>query len=476
MSHVFSFVLQPFRSPLFSRSLARAVYRLLFCCSVFFSSVLQANVQDVRMWKSPDNTRVVFDLSKSAQYKVFTLANPNRVVLDIEQSSFNKKTSEIEITSPLIKSIRAATKKYKKQSLIRVVLDLNEKAKVKSFLLKPNKKHKSYRLVVDLYPEKNSLVASASKPKIKKATSSNTVTTVANSKKRDIIIAIDAGHGGEDPGAVGYKRTKEKKVVLSIAKELARLLKATPGFTPYLVRTGDYYVGLRDRTRKARNADADLFVSIHADAFRSPKAYGSSVFVLSGRGASSEEARYLAQKENEADLVGGVSLDDKDDYVAMTLLDLSMTSTRSASIEVGSDVLKHMGKISRLHKKRVGEAAFVVLKAPDIPAILIETGFISNPGEAKKLATSYYRKKMAKAIYSGLTQYFKRNPVESVELNQTATVTKNKAKTYSYTVKSGDNLSLIAFKNQTSVTAIKRLNKLSKNGLRIGQKLKLPEP
>jgi len=453
--------------------------RLLLLLSGFMLTALMSvaswsDVQDVRMWKSPDNTRVVFDLSKSAQYKVFTLKNPNRVVLDIENSNFNKKTSDIEITSPLIKKIRAASKRVKNKPLVRVVLDLTGHAKVKSFLLKPNKKYTSHRLVVDLFPTTKAKTPSFEPAKkVTTPKASNTVKTIGKSKKRDIIIAIDAGHGGEDPGAVGYRRTYEKKVVLSIAKELARLLKNKPGYSPYLVRTGDYYIGLRDRTRKARNADADLFVSIHADAFHNSQANGSSVFVLSSRGASSEEARYLAQKENEADLVGGVSLDDKDDYVAMTLLDLSMTSTRSSSIEVGTDVLKEMGKISRLHKKRVGEAAFVVLKAPDIPAILVETGFISNPGEAKKLATSSYRKKMAKAIYTGITKYFKRNPVENVQIKETASVKAQEA-TRTYVVKSGDNLSLIAFKNQTSVATIKRLNNLKSNGLRIGQKLKIP--
>ncbi|NRA25430.1 MAG: N-acetylmuramoyl-L-alanine amidase, partial [Oleispira sp.] len=315
-----------------------------------------------------------------------------------------------------------------------------------------------------------------------------TVTDKIGHNKRDIIVAIDAGHGGEDPGAVGYKRTKEKTVVLKIAKELARLLKAEPGYKPYLTRTGDYYVPLRTRTRKARDANADLFISIHADAFRNSKAYGSSVFVLSERGASSEESRYLAQKENEADLVGGVSLDDKDDHVAMTLLDLSMTASRGSSLAAGKLILNRMGKISRLHKKRVEEAAFMVLKAPDIPALLIETGFISNPGEAKKLATSSYQKKMAREIFKGLTQYFYKTPPEGSYVAwkksggkaKTAAVnniSKQKPlgiKTKRYTIRRGDTLSQIAQKYRISVADIRRLNGIKSNSIQVGQKIKLP--
>jgi N-acetylmuramoyl-L-alanine amidase len=246
-------------------------------------------------------------------------------------------------------------------------------------------------------------------------------------------------------------------------------------------------VPLRERTRKARDANADLFISIHADAFRNSKAYGSSVFVLSERGASSEESRYLAQKENEADLVGGVSLDDKDDHVAMTLLDLSMTATRGSSLAAGKSILNRMGKVSRLHKKRVEEAAFMVLKAPDIPALLIETGFISNPGEAKKLATSSYQKKMAREIFKGLTQYFYKQPPEgsyvawkknggktkvaAASRTKKSSVTK---RTKRYTIKRGDTLSHIAQKYKVSVTDIRRLNGIKNNSIQVGQKIKLP--
>lgn len=447
----------------------------IFIGLLLLSSQLHAIVNDVRVWQSPENTRLVFDLSKPHGHKIFTLPNPYRVVIDIDGATFKPNVNDVELASTVIKDMR--TGKRNKNDL-RIVLDVRDDVNPKSFILKPNKTYPNHRLVVDLY-EKNKKSIEAVK----------TVTTVSDkvkTKKRNIIVAIDAGHGGEDPGAVGYRRTKEKHVVLKIAKELARLLEKEPGYKPVLIRNGDYYIGLRERTRKARDANADLFISIHADAFHNPKAYGSSVFVLSDRGATSEEARFLAQKENESDLVGGVSLDDKDDHVAMTLLDLSMTATRGSSLSAGGSILKRMGKISRLHKKRVEEAAFVVLKAPDIPAMLIETGFISNPGEAKKLATSSYRKKMARAIFDGLTSYFSNNAPEgtyvawkkaggksSVKKIAGNTAAKKKS-AKRYTIRRGDTLSEIAQKYHVSISDIRRLNGIKGNNIQVGQRIKLP--
>lgn len=218
--------------------------------------------------------------------------------------------------------------------------------------------------------------------------------------QRDILIAIDAGHGGEDPGALGPrfggKKLQEKRVVLSIAKYLEALLKKEPGFEPLLTRTGDYYISLRGRTNKARKAKADLFISIHADAFKNGKAKGASVWILSSRGASSEMGRWLAQKENDADQIGGIggiSLEDKEDDVVMTLIDMSMNYSQTTGEGIAREVLGNIGKIAKLHKKHVEKAGFVVLKSPDVPSILVETGFISNPGEAAKLRTKQYQKK-----------------------------------------------------------------------------------
>jgi N-acetylmuramoyl-L-alanine amidase len=425
-----------------------------------------ADVDGVRVWQSPSHTRLVFDLSQPHQHKIFTLDKPYRLVIDLAgDAQFKPEINKVELDSALVTSLRTGRQK---NNDLRMVFLLRNDVSPKSSILPPNKIYPHHRLVVDLI-EKN---ATSIEP-------IQTVKTVADKvahNKRDIIVAIDAGHGGEDPGAVGYRHTKEKTVVLKIAKELARLLETEPGYKPYLTRTGDYYIPLRDRTRKARDANADLFISIHADAFRNSQAHGSSVFVLSERGASSEEARYLAEKENEADLVGGVSLGDKDDHVAMTLLDLSMTATRGSSLSVGKSILKRMDTISRLHKKEVGEAAFMVLKAPDIPALLIETGFISNPGEAKKLATSHYQKKMAREIFTGLTQYFDEEPPEGSYIAWQKFGGKSRviATDRRYTIQRGDTLSHIAKKHKVSVTDIRRLNGIKSNRIQVGQQIKLP--
>lgn len=426
-----------------------------------------ADVDGVRVWQSPTHTRLVFDLSKPHEHKIFTLDSPYRIVVDLAGNArFKPKISDVALTSTLITGLRTGRQK---NNDLRMVFHLRADVEPKSSIQPPNKIYPHHRLAIDLF-EKNAT-------QVEPIKTINTVADKVSYNKRDIIVAIDAGHGGEDPGAVGYRRTKEKDVVLKISKELARLLKEKPGYTPYLTRTGDYYIPLRERTKKARDANADLFISIHADAFKNSRAHGSSVFVLSERGASSEESRWLAEKENEADLVGGVSLGDKDDNLVMTLLDLSMTATRGASLNVGKSILDRMGKISRLHKKQVEEAGFMVLKAPDIPALLIETGFISNPGEAKKLATSYYQKKMAREIYNGLTEYFEEHPPEGSFIawqknggfNGSASKVEQR-----YTIKRGDTLSHIAKRFNVSVGEIRRLNGIKNNRIQVGQTLKLP--
>lgn len=451
-----------------TKSIIKKILLLTFI-SAAFNAI--ADVDGVRVWQSPANTRLVFDLSQPHQHKIFTLQNPYRLVIDLGgNAKFKPNVDKVELASTLVTGLRTGRQKNKD---LRLVFQLRADVNPKSSILAPNKIYPHHRLVVDLV-EKNA----------RSIESVQTIKTVADKvphNKRDIIVAIDAGHGGEDPGAIGYRRTKEKVVVLKIAKKLAALLQAEPGYKPFLTRTGDYYIPLRERTRKARDANADLFISIHADAFRNSQAHGSSVFVLSERGASSEEARYLAEKENEADLVGGVSLGGREDHVAMTLLDLSMTATRGSSLAVGKSILKRMDKISRLHKKQVGEAAFIVLKAPDIPALLIETGFISNPGEAKKLATSSYQNKMAREIFYGLTGYFYREPPEGSYIawkkqggNNAIASSKTSKSSKRYTIKRGDTLSQIAQKYKVSVTDIRRLNGIKNNSIQVGQRIKLP--
>ncbi len=339
-------------------------------------SIAFADVQGLRLWHAPESSRLVFDLDRRAEHRIFPLSSPNRLVIDIDNSKLLTELKDLPTQTGPIKSVRWGTRG---KTGLRIVLDLREAVEPKSFPLAPNKQY-NHRLVVDLYPKNKTLKpAVVSKPVIddKKSTKGN----------RNIIIAIDAGHGGEDPGAIGHGGIYEKKVVMSIAKKLAAYLKKEKGFQAKLIRTGDYYIGLRERTKRARKSNADLFISIHADAFSSPKAKGSSVFALSQRGASSEAARWLADKENSSDLIGGVgalSLDDKEDVLAGVLLDLSMTASLGMSLELGQSVLNSMGGVSKLHKRKVEQAAFAVLKSPDIPSVLIETGFLSNPSEARK--------------------------------------------------------------------------------------------
>ncbi len=283
------------------------------------------------------------------------------------------------------------------------------------------------------------------------------------SKLRDLIIAIDAGHGGEDPGTIGRKGTREKDVVLAIAKELNNLIKRERGMRPVMVRRGDYYVGLRKRTKIAREQRADLLVSIHADSFKDPRVRGSSVYVLSQNGASSEASRWLAEQENAADLVGGVSLDDKDDLLASVLLDLSQTATLSASTDVGTSVLKELGVFGKTHKRRVQRAGFMVLKSPDIPSILVETAYLSNPKEEKRLRTRAHQRKLAKAMAAGVRSYFARNAPRGTRLAAR-----------SHVIARGDTLAAIAGLYGVSLRDLRKVNTIKGSDIRVGQTLQIP--
>lgn len=429
---------------------------LSLVCLMGCAFIANADVHDVRVWQSPDQVRLVLDLTNPHEHKIFQLTGPDRIVIDLEGAELKSDLSQVAIENTDIRRLRSGRRG---KHDLRLVVETGYKMPFKSFPLAANDSVKHPRLVIDL-----ERTLSKDEPTI--------VKTVDNyeSQNRDIMIAIDAGHGGEDPGAVSGK-AQEKHVVLSIARELEALLKKEPGYQPYMVRTGDYYIGLRDRSEKARNAGADFFVSIHADAFTKPSANGTSVYVLSDRGASSETARVLADKENAADLIGGVSLGDREDHLAMTLLDLSMTYKRRSSVEIGEDILSHMGKISRLHKPSVEEAAFVVLKSPDMPALLVETGFISNPKERDKLVTKSYQKKMARAIFSGIKDYFYQNaPAGTLIAAKRKTANQFKE----YVVRKGDTLSELAANSGLSTSELKSINGLEKSQLRIGQKLKIP--
>jgi len=429
---------------------------LLLLLGMFCEASLAATVDGVRLWRAPDHTRLVFDLSGPVSHKIFPLDNPPRLVMDIAHSSINTSTNGLDLSTTPVTALRTGVKD---KTDLRIVLDLKTAVRPRSFALSKNQQYGD-RLVVDLYDIGQETV--------------KTVKDVAGeSGNRDIIIAIDAGHGGEDPGALGPKGIREKQVVLAISKELQKLLDSTPGFRARLVRTGDYYIPLRKRTEIARNHRADMFISIHADAFTKSSANGASVFALSRRGATSETARYLASRENQADLIGGagsVSLDDKDHMLASVLLDLSMTATLSSSLEVGAEVLRSIGGVARLHKKHVEQAGFVVLKSPDIPSILVETGFISNPKEARQLSDRSYQQKMARAIFNGVNRYFEKVPPAGTLLAARKTTGGGGV----HVIARGDTLSDIAVRYNVSVEDLLRHNGLNSTRIRVGQRLKIP--
>lgn len=420
-------------------------------------SFATAKIYELRVWRSPDKTRLVFDIDKAVTHKVFSLANPDRVVVDIPNAKFSSDPAAVDLSKTPVSQLRHASKQ---NGDLRVVFDLSQAVKVRSFFL-PKNAVSHDRLVIDLFDSQQADSISATVKNV----------DTIKSERRDLIIAIDAGHGGEDPGAIGPKRLYEKHVVLKIAKALEAKFKQEKGYKPVLIRKGDYYIPLAKRREIARKANADMFISIHADAFTSPKANGTSVFALSSKGATSTFARVLAKRENDADLVGGVSLNDKDQLLSSVLLDLSMTHKMQASLEVGERILGHMGKISRLHSKRVEQAAFAVLKTPDIPSLLVETGFISNPGEAKKLSTVSYRNKMADAIFKGVHSWFKdKAPEDSYIAHRYA----NPSSQSIYVVEAGDTLSGIADKYSVSMASIQKYNKLTKTSIRVGQRLEIP--
>ena len=354
-----------------------------------------ADISGFRVWTDPEKTRAVLDLDARAEYQVFTLDNPPRVVVDVQQAQLGTALNLVEEYSGVIDGVRHG---QPSADTLRIVLDLQKNSTVKSFMLDPTSEY-GHRLVIDLFPERILTAGEVVKQM-----------TDLQSPNRDVVIAIDAGHGGEDPGAIGKNRTREKDVVLAIARELKKTLDARPGLSALLVREGDYYVPHRDRFEFARKSRADLFVSIHADAFTRRDVAGSSVFILSRKGASSEFARRLADSENSADLVGGVTLSDKDDMLASVLLDLSQSATMQASRAVADSVFSALHGVGKTHRNQVEYANFMVLKSPDVPAILVETWVISNPSEEQRLRDPAWQSKLAQVIGDGVQDYFFLSP------------------------------------------------------------------
>ncbi len=396
---------------------------------VAFTAFAADQIVATRIWPAPDYTRVTLESKNEIRYTLFAVNNPERLVLDLEGIEMSAVLADLnnKVTpsDPYIEKLRVAVNR---PGVTRLVLDLKAMVKAQAFTIKPVADY-GHRLVLDIYPAvptdpllallQDEAAKKSSAPAQPSATAeaapaqaASPPSTLPGKDKvaRLATIVIDPGHGGEDPGARGRGGSHEKDVTLTIAKRLKALIEQEPGLRVVMTRDSDFYLPLAARVEKARKVKADLFVSIHADAFVKPHARGSSVFALSEKRATSEAARWLAKKENDADLIGGVNLDVKDKYLAQTLLDLSQTATISDSLKLGSHVLSELGAINTLHKPRVEQASFAVLKSPDVPSILVETAFISNPEEERRLNDEAYQDKLARAILNGIKRYFAKNP------------------------------------------------------------------
>ena len=423
------------------KTVVNSMYRYLalaLLCLWLPSAMAATEITAARIWPAEDYTRLTLESKSAIHHNMFSVDNPDRLVIDLDDvelgDALNQLTGKIGSNDPYIRSVRVARFK---PGVVRLVLDLKEAIKPQLFDLEPVGEY-GYRLVLDVYPAhpRDPLMAlldqdrsaapvdtqpSATPPESgtkanKPAKLQLAVPSIKNQPElsaRTLIIAIDAGHGGEDPGAQGRNGSHEKDVTLAIARRLCALINDTPNMRGVLIRDGDYFIPLGGRVLKARQARADLFVSIHADAFIKPDAHGSSVFALSEHGATSTAARWLAKKENEADLIGGVNIAVKDPYLARTLLDLSQTATINDSIRLARQVLGELNTINDLHSGHVEQAGFAVLKSPDIPSILVETAFISNPGEEARLNDENYQNKLASAVLNGIKHYFAQNPALS---------------------------------------------------------------
>ena len=412
-----------------------------------------ATLNGIRIHENPEATRVVLDLSGKAAYKYFRLEEPYRAVFDLKGTTASTKLVMplAESSSKLLKLIRSG----KRDKDLRIVLETKQKTKVRSFSLQPIPPHTD-RIVIDLYPDK---------PLKKKV-----VKERKKVARRDVVVAIDAGHGGEDPGALGPRGIQEKQVVLQISKKLQAEIEKKKGFKGLLVRKGDYYMAHRKRTEFARENEADLFVSIHADAFTSSKVSGASIYTLSGGGAESEMGRFLANRANESDLFSGagtISIRGRADDVAKTIVDMIMDGKTLFSVKAGNAVLSHLQQATKLHKKRVEQAGFLVLKTSDIPSILVETGFISNPREARRLSQKDHQNRLSKAIAAGIWDFFYENPPPG-------TLVASLSNEVTYRVRRGDTLSGIGQEFGVSSKAIKERNALRTSKIKIGQTLIIP--
>ncbi len=407
-------------------------------------------IRRVRLSNMGSDTRIVFDLNRPVTHNIFTLSNPERVVVDLSNAYMPLGVEYLNLKRSIIKNIRYAARGGNK---LRVVFDLHKRVNPRSFVLPPAHQL-GHRLVINLRGDgidnKAPVRTAKDKPQ----------------RLRDVVIAIDAGHGGKDPGAIGRRGTKEKRIVLSIARQLEALLRKENGVRPVMTRRRDVFLPLRKRIKYARRKQADMFISIHADAVKNRRVRGSSVYVLSENGASSEAARYLAKRENEADLVGGVSLDDKDDVLASVLLDLSQTATVEASTDLADNMLGQLKRVGRVHSDRVERAGFAVLKSPDVPSILVETAFISNPVEERLLRTKAHQQLLAKAMLRGVKSYLADHAPPGTHLAQ--------ERNHRHVIKRGETLSVIAERYRVDVKQLRKHNALPSDRIHAGDVLVIP--
>lgn len=422
-----------------------------------WSTLVQASgsLDSVRVWPAPDKTRVVFDLAAAPKHSYFTLydGRPYRLVIDFAGTRNATDLDALDFESMMVERIR--TSSAPNEGTTRIVLELSDGVSPTIFPLPPNERY-GHRLVVD--------IPGQSVPEERITRSADRL------PERKVIIAIDAGHGGEDPGSIGPSGTYEKNITLPVAQRLANAINADPGMQAVLVRSADYGVPLNQRTRAARRERADMFISLHADAFTSPQPHGASVWVLSRRRANTELGRWLENREQHSELLGGaaeiLTSNGGDPYLARTLLDMSIDNSMSGGFDAANILLKELQGVTRLHRREPQAASFAVLNSPDIPSVLVELGFISNPQEEQRLRSTAHQQRLANALYNGVREYFIRHPLDGTILANT--------KVRKHTVSSGDSLSVIAQRYNTSVGAIQRQNNLNSTVLRVGQVLEIP--
>jgi N-acetylmuramoyl-L-alanine amidase len=427
-----------------------------------------AVVESARIEASAEYTRLVFELDAGLEHQVFTLENPDRIVIDLHGTRLRGNLDKLDLGGTPIAKIRSAARNG---SDLRVVLDVHARMQPRSFLVAKTAEHGA-QLILDLYGAGTAAPAAV----VAEAPQASVSAADVVDEKRDIVVAISAGHGGDDPGAIGVGRLREKNVTLAISRELEAMINAMPGYKAVMIRDSDRYVGLRERTELGHKANADLYLAIHADAHTNKQASGSTIYALSGNGATSEQARLLAEKENAADLiggVGGVSLDDKDEMLRTVLIDFSMNAQIATSLEIGNQVIQALDDVIHMRRDNVEQAAFVELKSADIPSLLIEAGYITNARDAKNLDSPEWRRNFAGALTEAVTQWFYERPPQGTwvawQKDHGGIIPAT------YTVKRGDSLSEIADRYGVALAALKFANEIANSDdIRVGQVLTIP--